>query len=704
MRVCDGCSIKLPPYRRRNKVGEQMLCDGCTEGKPGSPGRPIGMHGSLSCQACAAPMGDAGLVRTGGLLRCADGCSKTAEKVRITKDYADPDGGYLLWKGETFDAMSWPPFDSGVEVKSAGSYLWVPSGYFTVDGKTATRKIAHDSGDGKRIYQNGNLPVDSPAIRKNAHDSGDGATIYHCPFCFTESTRYITQSGIRTFGDTVGTTQWVLSSDPNERTAGRWVQAHIHEFGEQPIMRVTLQRNKRTKVVEATPEHRWLVKSDKRVAGKQARSTDRDVVTSDLKAGQRLSYLRPDGVGALAPSDAGIRHGIVFGDGSAQGKQASVSLWGEKDKQLLRYFPDRRYKDINTADRVLGTGVPGVHVSGDLQAWMKALPESDNQGYLYGWLAGYFAADGTVSKQGQVIINSANLAHLEAVRDIALGLGITTYDITMKMRIGFVGREPSALYGLEFVSSTLNEDFFLTETHRDRWLLRGYDFERIGWTVVSVEQTDRVEKVYCAVVPDAHSFALEGNIWVGNCGAGQAVARSDGTTECGFCHACFTVQVQPEHTSMPQTDPNTGQPMNMPGMPGDPAGHQAPTPTPTQTNDGDFSPAGTGGPEGFAPAGQGPVEQFAPAGSGKAARKTAGAVHDKCGKSRTYPSQGRLYCATCQEFFDAKSKAAARFYSNGDTALSEESYIRHLALRFADDRSAVVSQIRTEHAHERATR
>jgi ATP-dependent DNA helicase DinG len=45
----------------------------------------------------------------------------------------------------------------------------------------------------------------------------------------------------------------------------------------------------------------------------------------------------------------------------------------------------------------------------------------------------------------------------------------------------------------------------------------GCRFERAAWTVVSVEPTDRVEEVYCAVVPTTGSFALEDNILTGNC-------------------------------------------------------------------------------------------------------------------------------------------------------------------------------------------
>lgn len=50
------------------------------------------------------------------------------------------------------------------------------------------------------------------------------------------------------------------------------------------------------------------------------------------------------------------------------------------------------------------------------------------------------------------------------------------------------------------------------------------------------------------------------------CGSGQVIARSDRTIECEFCHTSFTVQVQPEYSAFPQT--MDGQPVQVPGMPG----------------------------------------------------------------------------------------------------------------------------------------
>ncbi|HEU0130357.1 MAG TPA: RtcB family protein [Mycobacteriales bacterium] len=63
----------------------------------------------------------------------------------------------------------------------------------------------------------------------------------------------------------------------------------------------------------------------------------------------------------------------------------------------------------------------------------------------------------------------------------------------------------------------LDPEFFLVPAHRGRFERGRYAVERRGWTVVSVEETNRVEEVYCAVVEGTHSFTLEDHILTSNC-------------------------------------------------------------------------------------------------------------------------------------------------------------------------------------------
>ena len=162
-------------------------------------------------------------------------------------------------------------------------------------------------------------------------------------------------------------------------------------------------------------------------------------------------------------------------------------------------------------------------------AFFKETPDlEESRAYLYGWLAGYFAADGCVAADGTVILNSAKRENLEFVRTLCSRLGIATYGITEQIRAGFPGREPSALYRVHFVNDDLGEEFFLLPDHQARFNKANKGFARLGWTVQSVETTDRVEEVFCAEVEDGHAFVLADNILTGNCfgcGAGGDVIK-----------------------------------------------------------------------------------------------------------------------------------------------------------------------------------
>ena len=385
---------------------------------------------------------------------------------------------------------------------------------------------------------------------KLAHDSGDGETIYHCG---AADEKFWTYDGLKTLGECVDTTQMVLT---NTGSGAVWREAIIHSYGEQELWKVTLRRNKEIKKTFWTADHRWLVRT---------RTESKIVVTSDLVADQRLAWTLPKSYLANStPSQFGIAHGITYGDGTLTTNGSLVRLWGDKDAQLLKFFSESKQYPEKTPNGVLGMRVVGLP-----NAW-KSLPDlSESTSYLYGWLAGYFAADGCVEENGTAEMSSASRENLEFFQLVAARLGIATYDIREQERQGY-GDGPSTLYRLSLISSTIPSDFFLIAEHRlrhDAKVERGNP-EPIGWTVVSVEKTDRVEEVYCARVPGSENFVLDGWINTMNCpfcGSGQVVARSDGTTECEFCHNCFIVQVQPTQPEMPQTI--NGQPYQIPGMP-----------------------------------------------------------------------------------------------------------------------------------------
>ena len=91
-------------------------------------------------------------------------------------------------------------------------------------------------------------------------------------------------------------------------------------------------------------------------------------------------------------SPIGVAHGVTFGDGTPTRDQARVALFGEKNISLLRFFPEARVSSLMTP-----AGIPGLLVV-DLPLFFKRPPPLDEApSYLYGWLAGCLAADGSVT-------------------------------------------------------------------------------------------------------------------------------------------------------------------------------------------------------------------------------------------------------------------------------------------------------------------
>lgn len=315
-------------------------------------------------------------------------------------------------------------------------------------------------------------------------------------YCLAGETRVITWAGVRPIGDMAGGVYRVLGRDAN------WVDAPFYSFGVQPLMRLVLTRNHQVKEIYATPEHRWYVR-----AGKTLRGT-REARTRDLKPGDLLAWTFPRSrVQLTTPSPIGIAHGITFGDGTLNGTGSMAQLDPVKDAPLLKWFPNS----------VVARGERQILVH-HLPRFFKSPPPPDESiPYLYGWLAGYFAADGHVAKDGTVMLNSADREVLEYVRTTCARLGIGTYGITRQDRQGFPNREKSALYRLHLINEDLTEEFFLLDPHRARFTSAHKGFTRRGWAIRSVEKTDRVEEVFCAVVPQGHAFVLEDNILTGNC-------------------------------------------------------------------------------------------------------------------------------------------------------------------------------------------
>lgn len=307
--------------------------------------------------------------------------------------------------------------------------------------------------------------------------------------CFQRDTKILTRNGYKPIGDLVDTTQQVLTKNCE------WVDSEIKSFGKQPLRKLVVQRQGITKEILVTPDHIWFAKSKSEINHSKGYNK---YTTDQLKKGFRLAYTFGQKPSNYSPQ--GVSHGISFGDGTNN----HIYLIGEKDKQLLKWFPLNRKSDAPEKNAIRVADIPEHY---------KELPNiSWDRKYLLGWLMGYFAADGSVSN-GQITISSSKKSNLIFVQDVAAICGIGTYDVRLSSSSSNY-KEERELWQLTFMPDTLFPEFFLIQAHRD-----GFDFDVIkrNWVVESVEITPVEDEVFCAIVPKTHAFVIEGNILTHNC-------------------------------------------------------------------------------------------------------------------------------------------------------------------------------------------
>jgi hypothetical protein len=388
-----------------------------------------------------------------------------------------------------------------------------------VDGQTkaATIRIKSKLDEKARMIQESHGGIDGLIDKLLDQACTFGA------MCFSADTNILTNRGVRPIGELVGTTVKVMTR------GGCWTDAPISSFGEQRLWKIVVQHGKRKKDIYATGNHRWLLQSSKGEDGAYAVRPPKGISrklskweieaqTVDLCPGDRLVVQRPDqqrgNLFDIDMSAFGVARGIIFGDGCSPNSKrgvkaaAGVGLYGDKSDELIKWFP------LSTVT----TGSSGEFVVRGLPRYWKQLPDfDDHSGYILGWLAGYFAVDGSMGST-QCSIKSSKKEHIEFVRDCFVRLGVSCSpikDMSGERGGGLVRKGHYEYYGLSFKTSDLPEYFFIRPSHRIQYA--STCLER-PWTVVSIEKTDRIETVYCATVDKFHCFVLEDNILTGNCG------------------------------------------------------------------------------------------------------------------------------------------------------------------------------------------
>lgn len=317
-------------------------------------------------------------------------------------------------------------------------------------------------------------------------------------------TDVLTRDGWKRLGDLAGQTVEILTSthlygrDEGDGGTSKWAKAEVSEVQEQPSVEITYRTTMgEEKTIIASRNHRWFRR------GAQHHNWKR-VTSEELRKGDFLPTVRPRK--NFLPSVAGMQHGFFFGDGTRS--TGELYQFGASVATLAHLFGHF----VKYADR-------GALVGQCPLAWGE-IPQdayAEDQRYMYGFLAGYFAADGCVGQKGECSISSARLMELNDVRKIFLNLGIECSEPRLSSTSSNFAEERE-LWTMRINRFDLTEEFFLQAHHRERWLGTTYGKERTKKhaRVLSVKDAG-VQPVLCATVPEYEQFVTQDFVLTSNC-------------------------------------------------------------------------------------------------------------------------------------------------------------------------------------------
>jgi ribonucleoside-triphosphate reductase len=305
--------------------------------------------------------------------------------------------------------------------------------------------------------------------------------------CFAEETSFVTTTGVQSFSDFEdGDTVQVLTHKGNVRNAT------VRNYGKQKLNKVRIGKNESFKEYFVTANHRWILENGE--------------TTENLQVGDSLwkEYSQPsfDWDSATIEEKLYWCYGMVYGDGTVNNDYGIIRLCG-KDSRFLDRF---RYFGFKTSSSLSIEGDIMVFIGG----YKKTLPdpEIDSPELINAFIHGYLAADGTKGKE-YWSGNKSSFTQIYAkdeeaqrfIEKVFPAHGFHIGNKTQNFRQTNFGVKDGFLY--TFVS-TKNSPYSKKTK------------------VLSIEESDRFEDVWCLEVEEDRSFILEGGIFTGNCTSSYA--------------------------------------------------------------------------------------------------------------------------------------------------------------------------------------
>jgi ribonucleotide reductase class II len=302
--------------------------------------------------------------------------------------------------------------------------------------------------------------------------------------CLHGDTRVLTREGYKPISELASAQSPVEVVNAN----GDWVPVTFRSYGQQGVVKVTFSRKGGArKTVLATAEHQWVTPTGR-------------TATKYLAPGHRVQRV-------FAPKPVidmdGVRHGIIYGDGTVQDGRFFVDLCGDKYQDLKHVFDDvRKLKHQKRA-----------YCDGE---FLKGLPLNPTPEYLRGFVIGLLAADGSVS--GSTVSISGTEETVRFIADIAPAIGYGINSVRLLYAAGEdsnLGSRRRDLWSVAFCKASIDTQDLLRSKHRKNFSAKCADPS--FWRVESVETEAEVVEVFCCEEPETHAFVLDDGLLTGNC-------------------------------------------------------------------------------------------------------------------------------------------------------------------------------------------
>ena len=321
----------------------------------------------------------------------------------------------------------------------------------------------------------------------------------NCFHCFAPETEVVTKEGVVQIGSIINKPVEIINGN------GQWEKVYFRDYGQQKLLKLTLKSNGKSKIIYTTPEHKWIIQGKKH-----------KIETKDLKPGYRCERMWFRNQSTIDIDIEGLRHGFIYGDGHKYRDYYTARICDKNKYDFCKKIFDVKIPSegvLKNLPNCLGI----IRYETDYDA--KAVPDIHNtKEYLLGFLAGYFVADGNCSAN-TVQIHSTKYEDLVKIKHIFTILGMPTYPIGETVRDAgknmgcFTLAKKSILYVLRVVKSAIPDNFYVSDKKPQAdSVYKSY----LGWTVASVEETDRFENVYCCET-STQSFVLKDFILTSNC-------------------------------------------------------------------------------------------------------------------------------------------------------------------------------------------